>query len=55
MHVLLQRNIESLTDIRFIYNNCSTEDKQKLLSKVFDNRLYYQDKVYRTPYIMDIF
>lgn len=41
--------------MRFVYNSCSTEDKQKVLGKVFDNRLYYQNKVYRTPYMMKIF
>jgi len=27
-------------------------NKQELLRQLFDNNLYYQNKVYRTPYIM---
>ncbi len=33
----------------------STSEKQGLLRTVFDNRLYYQNNLYRTPYLMQIF
>lgn len=55
LYTLLQDNLYSLTDMQFIYNSSSTEDKQELLRKVFDNRLYYKEKIYRTPYMMEIF
>lgn len=55
LYTLLQENLYSLTDMRFIYNSSSTENKQELLRKVFDNRLYYKSNIYRTPYLMEIF
>lgn len=54
-HLLLNKNLDLLTDMEFIYQHADTMEKQALIRLVFDNRLYYQEKIYRTPYIMDIF
>lgn len=52
---LLDKNLYSLTDMSFVYQSFDTEGKQELIRKVFDNRLYYKEKVYRTPHLMEIF
>lgn len=54
-HLLLNKNLDLLSDMEFIYQNASTTEKQALIRMVFDNRLYYKNKIYRTPYIMEIF
>ena|ERR1035437_3844548 len=55
IYILLRENLEALTDMQYVYVHSNTEQKQVLVRKVFDNRLYYQNKIYRTPYMMDIF
>lgn len=55
VYTLLEENLPKLNDMQFVYNACTTTQKQEFLRLVFDNSLYYQDKVYRTPYIMDVF
>jgi site-specific DNA recombinase len=52
---VLNNNLEKLTDMQHIYNRCTTLQKQELLRKVFDNKLYYQNGLCRTPQIMKIF
>jgi DNA invertase Pin-like site-specific DNA recombinase len=52
---VLNNNLEKLTDMQQVYNSCSTLQKQELIRKVFDNKLYYQNGVCRTPCIMKIF
>jgi len=53
MHALLVKNIERLTDIENVYACCTTiAKKQELIRTVFDNSLYYQDRIYRTPYLI---
>lgn len=53
--LLLDENLKDLTNLTQVYNDAELTDKQLLLNTVFDSRLYYQNKTYRTPYIMDIF
>ncbi len=55
LHFLLKENIYALSDMLFVYQNASTLEKQELIKLVFDNRLYYKNKIYRTPHIMQIF
>lgn len=53
--VLLDANLEPLKDLRYLYVNAATVQKQELLRRVFDNRLYYANGLYRTPYLMPVF
>ena len=52
---VVNNNISKLTDMQFIYNTCTTLQKQELIRKVFDNKLYYQHDICRTAHIMEIF
>jgi len=53
MHSLLVENIGRLTDMESVYFAAKkTAQKQELVRTVFDNSLYYQDRIYRTPYLI---
>jgi hypothetical protein len=53
---LLQEDLSKLSDLRYIYRSAtSIADRQELLRKMFDHRLYYRQGVYRTPFMMSIF
>jgi site-specific DNA recombinase len=49
---LLRENIGFLTDIGGVYVRADTRQKQELIRTVFDQALYYQDGIYRTPYLI---
>jgi site-specific DNA recombinase len=51
---LLETELEKLSDLNYVYNAANTLQKQQLVRIGFDNRLYYQQGIYRTPYIMPI-
>jgi site-specific DNA recombinase len=52
-HALLVKNIGLLTDMENVYLSCpTTAKKQELVRVVFDNALWYEDRVYRTPYLI---
>ncbi len=51
-HTLLIQYIRYLEDIQTVYKTASLLQKQELIRTVFDNSLYYEDKVYRTPYLI---
>lgn len=53
--MLMYGQLEKLTDLRYLYNRIATTEKQELLRLVFDNGLYYQSSLYRTPYLMETF
>lgn len=55
VYFLLNNNLHKLTDLKSIYTVSTTVQKQELLRQLFDNRLYYQNSSYRTPYIMPVF
>jgi site-specific DNA recombinase len=55
VYFLLQNNLQKLTDLQAMYQSAATLQKQELLRMVFDNSLYYKDKVYRTTYLMPVF
>lgn len=55
IHLSIYEHLYLLRDLQFIYNRISVEDKQELVRRVFDNRLYYHQNIYRTPYLMEIF
>ena len=50
-----RENINKLATLQYNYSISSVEDKQSFVRLVFDNQLYYQDDIYRTPYLMDVF
>jgi hypothetical protein len=51
-YTLLTENINWLKDLKHIYHTANLLQKQELIRTVFDNSLFYQDKVYRTPYLI---
>ncbi len=50
-----EAELEKLTDLRYLYNSITIPQRHELLGQVFDNGLYYQDRIYRTPYLMQTF
>ncbi len=55
IYKLLEENLYALSDMQGLFNTATTTQKQQLVKLVFDNKLYYKDKTYRTPYLMEIF
>jgi site-specific DNA recombinase len=51
-HTLLLQTVNWLTDMRHVFDTCNAVQKQELVRTVFDNSLYYENKVYRTPYMI---
>jgi site-specific DNA recombinase len=49
----LYKNLERLTDLKYVFTHASTTEKQELIRLGFDNNLYYQDGIYRTPTMID--
>lgn len=41
--------------MRAIYNKANTLQKREFINMVFNSNLYYQDGIYRTSTMMDIF
>ena len=52
---ILESNLDLLGDIRHIYNKSDTLQKREFVNMVFDGNLYYQEGIYRTPTMMEIF
>lgn len=55
VYFLLQNELHKLSDLKHIYSSSTTIQKQELLRTVFDSGLYYQNDLYRTTYLMQIF
>lgn len=51
----LRNELDKLSDLQSVYLSATLPQKQELLRKGFDNGLYYQNGLYRTPYMMPIF
>ncbi len=51
---ILEKNLYYLTDMHNVYTTADTLQKRELVSMVFDNNLYYQESIYRTPTLMPI-
>jgi site-specific DNA recombinase len=51
---LMHQELYKLKSLPDIYNVGSTIEKQQMVRMVFDSRLYYQDNIYRTPFIIDV-
>jgi len=49
------KSLHQLADLQYIYNGASVQQKQAFVRTVFNNQLYYQEGVYRTPTIMRVF
>lgn len=47
--VLLQEELDNITDLQSVYNIATTAEKQELVKIVFHNSLYCQDAQYRNP------
>ena len=55
IEMLLKNELDKLSDLQSVYLSATLPQKQELLRKGFDNGLYYQNGLYRTPYMMSIF
>lgn len=51
---ILQNNLEKLSDLEFIFNKTSPLEKQELINLGFEQNLYYQGGMYRTPTMIDL-
>lgn len=52
---ILEKNLNQLTDMKFIYSKANTLQKREFVYIVFDSNLYYENGIYRTPTMMDLF
>ena len=52
---ILNKHMNMLTDIKYVYCQADTAMKREFINLGFDSNLYYQDGVYRTPTMMEIF
>jgi site-specific DNA recombinase len=52
---ILDKNLALLGDLRFVYERSETLEKREFIRQVFDTNLYYENGVYRTPYMLPIF
>jgi site-specific DNA recombinase len=55
VYKILQKNMDLLSDIPYVYTKSSTLQKREFISMVFDSNLYYEEGVYRTPTMPSIF
>ena len=46
--------MEKLSDLEFVFNKTNALEKQELIKLVFDQNLYYQEGMYRTPTMIDL-
>lgn len=52
---ILEKNLTLLSDMRYVYTRSDTLQKREFINMVFDNNLYYQDSIYRTPTMLRLF
>jgi site-specific DNA recombinase len=52
---ILEKNLGLLTDMRYVYSTADTLQRREFINLVFDNNLYYQSGIYRTPTMMPLF
>ena len=52
---IMDRNLGLLSDMGFVFSNASTIQKQELIKLLFDENLYYENGIYRTPTFLEIF
>jgi site-specific DNA recombinase len=51
---ILRKNLDLLSDMRYVYSTANTLQKREFVSLVFDNNLYYENGMYRTPTMMEV-
>jgi site-specific DNA recombinase len=54
-YTILEKNLHYLTDMRYVYSQADTLQKREFIQLVFDTNLYYQNGIYRTPTMLDVF
>lgn len=54
-YLILEKHLQSLTDIKYIYNQADSLQKREFIDLGFDSNLYYENGVYRTPSMLEIF
>lgn len=54
-YTILEKNLKFLTGIPYVYSNSDTLQKREFINLVFDNNLYYENSIYRTPAMLNIF
>lgn len=47
--------MDLLGDVRHVYSSANTLQKREFVNMVFDGNLYYQEGIYRTPTMLNIF
>lgn len=52
---ILEKNLNKLTDMKFIYDQADTLQKREFVNIVFDSNLYYENGIYRTPTMIALF
>lgn len=51
---ILEKNLNLLTDMRYVYTKSDTLQKREFVTLVFDSNLYYENGIYRTPTMLHI-
>ncbi len=52
---IIDKNLSKLSNLEYVYNQATTLQKREFINLVFDNNLYYENGIYRTPTMFDIF
>jgi site-specific DNA recombinase len=53
VYKVLFKNLEYLKDLKYVYSQADTTEKQELIRLVFNNNLYYEKGVYRRPSMIE--
>ncbi len=53
VQTILHKNLDKLSDLKSIYNQCDTTQKRTFIKLGFDRGLYYKEGTYRTPHLKD--
>lgn len=51
---ILEENLSLLTDLKLVYLKSDTLQKRQFVNLVFDSNLYYENRIYRTPTMLNI-
>jgi site-specific DNA recombinase len=52
--LVLEKNLSLLTDMHSVFSKSNTLQKREFINMVFDNNLYYQEGICRTPAMSSI-
>lgn len=52
---ILNKNLDLLTDMKFVYEQADTLNKREFVKQVFDSNLYYENGIYQTPTMLPLF